>query len=313
MVGYKITAAIHRMDNYPIYVFGVLPATDAVTEWWARTWPTYLLLFLLFSGTIGTIYWVGRKNDAWMEERKARISELENASNLLRQANSQLETRNSEMESFMYSVSHDLRSPIRAIDGYAAILGDEIRSQNQTEALTLLDAIRTNAKRMSVLLADLLELARTSAQDLQVQPIDMQSKVASVIGELNLGIPAESIQIDKLPPHKGDPILMRQVWANLISNAAKYSAKNAHPRIRIGFENGEYFVEDNGIGFDMAHKDKLFKLFSRLHGDADYGGTGVGLAIVKRIVEKHAGHVRAQSDPDTGTRFSFSVGSPYSD
>jgi len=307
----EVTAALHRLEHYPVYVFSALPNSNAIAEWWNDLWPMYVLLLLLFGGTIETIRWSGRKGEIWLETRRAHIESLESMTNLLSNANRQLEDRNIEMESFVYSISHDLRAPIRAIDSFAAMLHDEIVEKNHDEARKLLDVIRTSAKRMTSLLADLLELARASSHDMEVREIDVQAKVSSVIRESNFGIAPESIQVATLPPQLGDPVLIRQVWINLISNAVKFSAKASVPKIRIGYENQEYFVEDNGAGFDPAFKDKLFKLFSRLHTDADFTGTGVGLAIVKRIVARHGGQIRADSTPGVSTRFSFSIGPQF--
>ena len=140
----------------------------------------------------------------------------------------------------------------------------------------------------------------------QKQELDARQQVVSIIEERDDKERKATFEIGELPSYAADPVLMRQVWINLISNALKYSSKSAAPAIHVGFEDGAYFVEDNGAGFDMAHADNLFKVFSRLHDQKDYSGTGIGLAIVKRIIERHGGRVWATGEIGAGARFSFS-------
>jgi signal transduction histidine kinase len=215
--------------------------------------------------------------------------------------------RTAELEGFMYSISHDFKSPIRAINGFATLLLQKLGAPTGEETTKYLDRILTNSRRMGNLLEDLLDLSRYSIQELNKSELDMRSKVVSVISELADEIGEVKFDIGLLPASQGDPTLIRQVWTNLISNAIKYSAKVPNPVVRIGFENGQYFVSDNGTGFDMAYAEKLFKLFSRLHLDGEYSGTGVGLAIVKRIVERHGGHVKATGVVGSGAWFSFTL------
>jgi signal transduction histidine kinase len=215
--------------------------------------------------------------------------------------------RTAEIEAFMYSVSHDLRAPLRAIDGYSAILQDEPALVDAGDANRLLGRIRNSVKRMSELLNDLLDLSRYSTQELQKDSIDMYAKVESIVAELECAERNVRIEIGDLPACTGDRILIRQVWINLIGNALKYSAKQPQPLIRIGYENGAYFVRDNGAGFDQANVDKLFGLFNRLHHERDYEGTGIGLAFVKRIVERHHGTIWAAGEIDKGATFWFTI------
>jgi PAS domain S-box-containing protein len=239
------------------------------------------------------------------------VTERMKAETALRELSLELEqrvaARTAEIEAFMYSVSHDLRAPLRAIDGYSAILQDEPALVDAGDANRLLGRIRNSVKRMSELLNDLLDLSRYSTQELQKDSVDMYAKVESIVAELECAEQNVRIEIGDLPACTGDRILIRQVWINLIGNALKYSAKQPQPVIRIGYENGAYFVRDNGAGFDQANVDKLFGLFNRLHHERDYEGTGIGLAFVKRIVERHHGTIWAAGEIDRGATFWFTI------
>jgi signal transduction histidine kinase len=239
------------------------------------------------------------------------VTALKQSELALREANADLERRvaerTAEIEAFMYSVSHDLRAPIRAIDGYSALLQESPDLPNTGEHVDLIARIRANTARMSALLQDLLDLSMYSTKELLKERIDMRAKVDSVIAELHEEAGAATFDIGDLPACHGDRILVRQVWSNLISNALKYSSKSPAQLIRIGFADGAYFVSDNGTGFDMVYAGKLFKLFSRLHHERDFAGTGIGLAIVKRVVERHGGRIRAEGAVGKGATFRFSL------
>lgn len=223
-----------------------------------------------------------------------------------------LESSNQELESFSYSVSHDLRAPLRALDGYARILMDDYAATIDEEGKRFLENIQKNARRMGTLIDDLLNLSRLGRAQLQKTPIRMSAMVQEVVDELR----SQSSSPFKLVLHdiEDAPVdynLFKQVWLNLIGNAVKYSSKKTEPMIEIGSMAGvdsvEYYVKDNGVGFDMKFADKLFGVFQRLHSQNEFEGTGVGLAIVKRIVTKHGGLVRAESEVDSGTTFFFSI------
>ncbi len=324
ITGEGTTLAFRRLPNYPLTFYVNNPQRNLYMEWWASTWPIYLLLLLTFGGGIAIIRWIERSWGQWRLERENRVAELTELAlklesrNLLldefsrrqRASNAALESTNAELEAFMYSVSHDLRAPLRAIDGYTAILQEELSLPEGSEGRRLFERIRNNSRRMSDLLNDLLDLSRYSTQELNREPVDMGEKVDSVVAELVDRSTGARFEIGTLPPCQGDRVLLRQVWINLIGNALKYSAKTEIPTIRIGFEDGAYFVADNGTGFDMAYADKLFKLFSRLHHEKEFEGTGVGLAIVKRVIERHGGRVSAQGTPGAGARFTFSITAP---
>ena len=228
-------------------------------------------------------------------------------------ARRELETVNKELETFSYSVSHDLRAPLRAIDGFSRILEQEHGARLDADAVRLLNVIRASTQRMGRLIDDLLTFARYSRQELKHERVDMQRLAHAAHEDLrNAGENGAAIvTIGALPAVKGDIGLLRQVWMNLLGNALKYSRNAAGPRIEVEGEvrgpHVEYRVRDNGVGFDMAYADKLFGVFQRLHRDEEFEGTGVGLATVQRIVHRHGGHVWADAKPGRGATFSFTL------
>jgi len=225
----------------------------------------------------------------------------------------ELETSNKELEAFSYSVSHDLRAPLRAISGYTMMLKEDYEANFDEEAKRIIGNILSNAKMMGRLIDDLIAFSRMGKREISGRPIDMKALAESCVAELLPAWPGEgpSIEVGPLPACRGDEDLIKQVWLNLIGNALKYSSRKPEPRIEIGFtgDNGStvYFVRDNGAGFDMHYADKLFKVFQRLHSQEEFEGTGVGLALVKRIIDKHRGEVRAESVPGEGAVFYFSL------
>lgn len=227
----------------------------------------------------------------------------------------QLKTANDELESFSYSVSHDLRSPLRAVDGYSMALLEDCGPQVGEEGRRYIGVIRHEARRMATLIDDLLAFSRLSRQSMRSQSVDMQELVAGSLAELaQQGSHRAETKVGDLPACHGDAALLKQVWLNLLSNALKYSGKQAHPVVEVGAEelSGElvFFVRDNGTGFDMKYAGKLFGVFQRLHRADEYEGTGVGLAIVHRIVQRHGGRIWAESAPGHGATFFFTVAPP---
>jgi PAS domain S-box-containing protein len=225
----------------------------------------------------------------------------------------QLEAVNKELEAFTYSVSHDLRAPLRIIDGYTEMLVSDYETKLDEEAKRMFGIITGNVRKMGQLIDDLLNLSQTGRKELLLYTADMNKLVKSVIDEqvsLN-GEKFADIKIETLLPAKCDSGLLQQVWSNLISNAIKYSGKQEQPVIRINSfrQNGEivYQIKDNGVGFDMKYAGQLFGVFQRLHKATEFEGTGVGLALVKRIVAKHNGRVWAESEPGKGAAFFFSL------
>jgi PAS domain S-box-containing protein len=220
---------------------------------------------------------------------------------------------NAELEAFSYSVSHDLRAPLRSIDAFSQILLNEHAAPLDAEGRRILRIVLRNAKQMGTLIDDLLAFSRVSRASLDHRPVDMVRLVRGVVEELGEASQGRAIAIDvgPLADVPGDPALLRQVWANLLGNALKFTGPVAHPSVEIRSErvNGEcrFTVRDNGVGFDPTYLDRLFAPFSRLHQTADFEGSGIGLAIVARIVARHGGRVWAEGVPGEGALFGFSI------
>lgn len=227
----------------------------------------------------------------------------------------ELETVNRELEAFSYSVSHDLRAPLRAINAYSGIIEEEYDAQLDDEMKRLLGIIKDNAKRMGTLIDDLLAFSRLGRKEIAKTLVDFNQLVNKALQNLDADSKRKvQISVGYLKPAYGDPALLYQVFENLISNAIKYSAKKTTPEVNIGFwENEEeyiYYVKDNGAGFNMEYAHKLFGIFQRLHNSQEFEGTGVGLAIVQRIIIKHEGRVWAEAQVDKGATFYFSLPKP---
>jgi light-regulated signal transduction histidine kinase (bacteriophytochrome) len=227
-----------------------------------------------------------------------------------------LESANKELESFSYSISHDLRAPLRHIDGFARMLLEDTRDELDAEPRRYLQTIIDSTRRMGLLIDDLLAFSRLGRKPLAMQMVNMHELVKSAVGEIKANNDGRhgdvDIQVAPLPPVAGDHALLRQVWTNLISNAVKYSEpRKDQARIVVsGEQKGDhmhYWIRDNGVGFDMRYADKLFGVFQRLHPQEEFEGTGVGLAIVQRIVNRHGGQVSATADVGQGACFSFEL------
>ncbi len=248
-----------------------------------------------------------------MREHKRHEEAIRQLNKDLQEHAAQLEFANKELEAFSYSVSHDLRSPLRAIDGFARILSEEHSKELTEEGGRLLGVVRDNVKKMGCLIDGLLEFSRMGRHELRFSNIDMTSLVQSAFEELRQSTSDLKVdfKLESLPSAYGDSVLLRQVWVNLISNAMKYSMKKSDPSIHIYSreEAGEivYVIKDNGVGFDMQYVSKLFKVFQRLHEQSDFEGTGVGLAIVQRIINRHGGNIWVQSQSNEGTTFYFTL------
>jgi len=225
----------------------------------------------------------------------------------------QLEAANSELEAFSYSISHDLRAPLRAIDGFAHILLDDYAPKLDDRGRRLFEVIRENARKMNQLIEDMLAFSKFNRAEIRQGPVDMTGLARSVFQDLMAPEAARpmKITIQKLPMATGDAAMLRQVFANLISNALKFTRKTVDPAIDIGaWQEGPeatYYVRDNGVGFDAKYGHKLFNLFQRLHKSEDFEGTGVGLAIIQRIIHRHGGRVWAESKAHAGACFYFAL------
>jgi light-regulated signal transduction histidine kinase (bacteriophytochrome) len=231
------------------------------------------------------------------------------------QRTAQLEAANRELEAFTYSVSHDLRAPIRHISSFSRILSEDFGSTMDPEARRLLERIENGTRRMTLLVDGLLSLARIGPQSLKLSLTELNAVVDGVISVLQPECEGRDVEwrIAKLPALVCDPILMGQVFQNLIGNALKYSGRRAKAVIEIDSiqQAGKppvIFVRDNGAGFSMQYADKLFGVFQRMHQDSEFEGTGVGLATVHRIIQKHGGSIWAEAEVDHGATFYFTVG-----
>lgn len=245
-----------------------------------------------------------------LEQHRSHLEEL------VQERTAQLEAANRELEAFCHSVSHDLRAPLRHLDGFTKLLVSDCRESIPADGQRYVDTIASAARKMGVLIDDLLEFSRTSRQEMELHPINMDlvlQEALLALGEVGERNAVEWV-IGPLPIVKGDHNLLRQVWANLLQNAVKYSRDRQSARIEIkGWIEGDeicFSVADNGVGFDMRFADKLFGVFQRFHRQEEFEGTGIGLTIVHRIVTRHGGRIWAQSAVDQGTTFTFALPKP---
>ena len=245
---------------------------------------------------------------------EAQVCQLnEELEERVRERTAELRAANKELEAFSYSVSHDLRAPLRAIIGYSQLILEDYASRLDGEGKRLLGVVCSEAKRMGQLIDDLLAFSRLGRQALAPTDIDMTALALSAFQTLLAGNPGETpqLRIKTLSPMRGDPVMLRQVFVNLLENAIKFTSKRKDAVIEVGGwatpDENVYYVKDNGVGFDEKYSDKLFGVFQRLHTDNEFSGTGVGLALVQRIVVRHGGKVWAESKPGEGATFYFAI------
>lgn len=261
----------------------------------------------------GSPYWLVQFRD--ITERKAmerKLQELNAALDLrVAERTAELERAVRELEAFSYSVSHDLRAPLRAINGYARIVAECEKDKISEESCGMLDRIAHNASHMGDLIDDILEYSRLGRLPAEAQSVDLNALVAGLRPELEALYKAAKIDVGILPTVHGDRTMLRGVFQNLIENACKFSVAQASPRVEVGVTEQDgrriFHVRDNGVGFDMRYASKLFGMFQRLHGAGEFAGTGVGLAIVKRLVERHGGRIWAEAEPGKGAVFRFTL------
>jgi light-regulated signal transduction histidine kinase (bacteriophytochrome) len=248
-----------------------------------------------------------REFNNMLEQIEKRDNELEQR---VKERTEELEILNKELESFSYSVSHDMRAPVRAISGYARILSTRYNDKLDELGKEALTTVDSEARRMGQLIDDLLAFSRLGKKDVEKQNINMKDVAEEAVAEVLKSTEMKNkpeINIENMKQARCDKNLMRQVFINLISNAVKYSQRSPKPVVNIGYSNGAYFVKDNGVGFDMQYYNKLFGVFQRLHTEEEFRGTGIGLAIVHKIITKHGGNVWAVSEVGKGATFYFSV------
>jgi light-regulated signal transduction histidine kinase (bacteriophytochrome) len=241
------------------------------------------------------------------------LEDVEDERSKVEETKARLETLNKELETFSYSVSHDLRAPLRAIKGLSqAVLEDQSDRLDET-GRRYLRLIRDNALRMETLIDDILEFSRLNRQSMRSSEVDLRGIASSVFAELYALERDRDIAftVGQMPPAEGDEAMLRQVMVNLLSNAIKFTKFKEKATIEFGYEPGEnggsYFVKDNGAGFDPRYADRLFVVFQRLHPAEEYDGTGVGLAVVQRIIVRHGGRVWAEGEIGKGAVFHFTL------
>jgi len=231
----------------------------------------------------------------------------------LQAATASLEAANHELEAFSYSVSHDLRAPLRAVDGFSQLLLQDCSERLDETGRGHLERIRTGVRRMTELIDDLLELARVSRADLREEPVDISDLARMVGATLQLQEPSRRVELSLQPglSGRGDANLLRILIENLLANAWKFTSKCEQPKVEVGAAEAAggttFYVRDNGAGFDMQYAQKLFAPFQRLHPESEFPGTGVGLATVRRIVHRHGGRVWAEGSPGRGATFYFTL------
>ncbi|WFU84407.1 ATP-binding protein [Bradyrhizobium sp. CIAT3101] len=308
------TAVFNYLFVEPLYTFYVS----------AREIP-YFLLFVL-SAIIVTSFSIVRRRiednlrhardqlEDELQQRQRRDAEISKLNHELTLRAAELVTANKELESFAYSVSHDLRAPLRHLVGYSELLQKHASSSLDDKGRRYVQTILDSAKRMGNLIDDLLAFSRIGRAETRTTAVDLQQLAADVVSEIGAQAKGQDIswKIGTLPVCHGDRPLLRLVLVNLLSNAVKFSSTRNPAQVEIGAADGpegktEIFVRDNGVGFDMRYVDKLFGVFQRLHRADEFEGTGIGLATVQRIVHRHGGTVRAEASLDQGATFYFSL------
>ncbi len=234
----------------------------------------------------------------------------------VRERTAELEAANKELDAFSYSVSHDLRSPLRAVDGYARMLEEDYGKTLDAEGIRLLGVVRANSQRMGQLIDELLAFSRLGREPLHSRSVQLDELVKQIVDETRSDCTGRTIDfvVGNLGIAEADPALLKQALSNLLSNAIKFTRDKRPAIIEIGSRGNTdphnvntYYVKDNGAGFDMRYYDKLFGVFQRLHSTAEYPGTGVGLAIVQRVINRHGGRIWADSKPGEGATFYFTL------
>lgn len=293
-----------------------------------QVWVTFVLAFLLDFVLLVVAFEFLVRLSRERETIAANNEEIAQLNSELQIVNADLENRvalrtrdlhisNQELEAFSYSVSHDLRAPLRTIDGFSLALQEDFAAELNDEGRDYINRVRAGVQRMGTLIDALLQLSRVTRTDLQAEAVDLSQLATSVLQDLQAADPARSVVCVVQPGVKarGDGRLLKIALENLMGNAWKFTSKVADPRIEFGSQPGTgeearqtvYFIRDNGAGFDMQYVDRLFTAFQRLHGDRDFKGSGIGLATVSRIIRRHHGAIRAESETGCGATFYFTL------
>ncbi len=295
----ELTIAGHP---WTLRYFTVPPFGEGSTR--VQGWGALILGFL----ASGALFWA-----AWSQhEATVRLRRSEdNLERRVVERTAQLEAANRELEAFSYSVSHDLRSPLRGIDGFSQMLMDQYAERLDSRGRDYLARVLSGTAEMDALIEGFITLARVSRQEMKADTVDLSAIAEEVVSDLRTREPERNAEVRIQPGLRatGDAGLLRVVLENLLGNAWKFTAKRETATIEVGLQDGSCFVRDNGAGFDMAHSERLFKPFERLHAASDFPGTGVGLATVRRVIERHGWTIRAEAAPDRGATFSFTIGS----
>lgn len=281
-------------------------------KFWFRMGVLLAIVTIVYAVARYRVIHLSRANAALNRIVAERTTEIQAMNEEIASQNDQLHLLVKELEAFSYSVSHDLRAPLRAVIGYSKMLEEDFNDKLDEKGIRLLNVIRHNANSMSNLIDALLEFAKLGRKELSKTKIDSPKFVRHILEGIKLSTPHKTeIKVGELPPVYGDSNLLSQVWINLISNAIKYSSKKDRPVVEIGSYQYDseivFYVKDNGAGFDMTYAGKLFGVFQRLHRADEFQGTGVGLALAQRIVNKHGGRVWAEGKVGEGARFYFSL------
>lgn len=299
-----------RLDHYPLTLYTSLPSAFLWQTWWFDVRHAYLLLALGMLGGIGVYVWIVRRQRAWEIAHQRAEQRIRRLNRALAQRVAQLEASNRELEAFSYTVSHDLRGPLRVIHGFSERLALQSAHALDDKSLHCLQRIKVGAYRMGELIDGLLQLSRVARAKIDVQPVDLTHEAKSIVRELQQLYPDRNVRfsVEEGLIVRGSRPLLRDLLRNLLENAWKFTVSRPEAVVSLGREvrDGEraYVVRDNGIGFDMQYGRKLFTAFQRLHG-ADYEGVGIGLATVARIAAMHGGRVWTEAKKNEGAAFFF--------
>jgi light-regulated signal transduction histidine kinase (bacteriophytochrome) len=289
----------------PVLLAGILIFIQVIAKGLGVTFSDDYFFLVMFIFAVVTV--------AFLSERIEKVRSLNKMNQELEKERQKLEDANKELEAFAYSVSHDLRVPLRAIDGFSRILVEDYQDELDDEGKRLINIVRENTKKMGQLIDDILQLSRAGRQKMNISKLDLGSLFRGIFEELKLSNSGRNVQLEvkPLPVVYGDRTLLQQVISNLLSNSFKFTAPRQTAIIEVGGKKGKneniYYVKDNGVGFDMKYSGKLFGLFQRLHGQDEFEGTGVGLSIVQRIIRRHGGDVWAEGKVHQGATVYFSL------